>query len=411
MSSATIKLGLGRSLLRFVAKRVDDGLLKTSFAAQQKDTEVQSKRGYAAHNSDAPYHKDVLERYMKNNPQPKDKSIATYIWIDGTGEELRSKAKIVEKEIERPEDCSVWNYDGSSCYQAEGQDSDIFLHPVSVFQDPFLNNNNRIVLCETYRSNGKPTESNKRKSCLEVMNKVKDVHPWFGIEQEYTLLDSDNHPYGWPKHGYPKPQGPYYCGVGTNRIFGRAIAEAHLFACLTAGVANTGTNAEVMPGQWEYQVGPVEGIDMGDQLWVSRYLLHRVAEDFGIIVTLDPKPEDGDWNGAGAHCNFSTDGMRAEGGIKYINDAIEKLAKRHIEHIKMYDPRGGKDNIRRLTGLHETSSPTTFSAGLANRGASVRIPRQVGVDKKGYLEDRRPSSNCDPYSVTEIMIRTCCLNE
>merc|ERR1711913_97229 len=205
------------------------------------------------------------------------------------------------------------------------------------------------VMCETYKYNKEPTETNHRKLCLEVMNKAKDDHPWFGIEQEYTLLDTDGHPFGWPKNGFPGPQGPYYCGVGANRVYARDVVEAHYRCCLYAGIRISGTNAEVMPAQWEYQVGPTEGIDMGDDLWVSRYLLQRVAEDFGVVVSFDPKPMAGDWNGAGAHTNFSTEPMRVKGGIK------------------AYDPNEGKDNERRLTGAHETSSIHDFSAGVANR--------------------------------------------
>jgi len=242
------------------------------------------------------------------------------------------------------------------------------------------------------------------------MEKAKADEPWFGIEQEYTLLSFEKHPLGWPIGGYPGPQGPYYCGVGANKVFGRDVVESHYRACLYAGVKVCGTNAEVMPAQWEFQVGPCEGIEMGDHLWMARYILDRVAEDFGILVSLDPKPMTGDWNGAGAHTNYSTKATRAKGGIKDIEEAIKKLSLRHAEHIKVYDPKGGEDNKRRLTGHHETSSVEKFSYGVANRGSSVRIPRQVEADGCGYFEDRRPASNMDPYSVTEAIVRTTLLN-
>jgi len=367
--------------------------------------------------------KSVLDRYMKLS-QPDDKVQCTYVWIDGTGEHLRSKTKTVGFVPKSPKELPVWNYDGSCSYQAEGNNTDVYLHPVALYRDPFRLGNNKIVLCETYKYNKKPTETNHRKTCLEVMERAKDQRPWFGIEQEFTILDLDHHPYGWPKNGFPGPQGPYYCGVGANKVYGRELVEAHYRACMYSGVNISGSNAEVMPAQWEFQVGPCEGVEMGDDLWMARYLLHRVAEDFGLLVTMDPKPMQvssfqstagksklGDWNGAAAHTNFSTTAMRDDNGIIEIERAIDKLSRHHIRHIKAYDPHEGKDNERRLTGIHETSSIHDFSAGVANRACSIRIPRDCAEERKGYLEDRRPASNCDPYQVTEVLVKTCCLNE
>ncbi|MCL4128490.1 UNVERIFIED_CONTAM: hypothetical protein GTU68_051164 [Idotea baltica] len=354
--------------------------------------------------------KGPLDRYLRLS-LPEGKCQVMYIWIDGSGEFVRTKTKTVDFVPKKPEDLPIWNYDGSSTGQADNENSDVYLKPIAMYKDPFSRGENKIALCETYLHGDKPSNTNFRRSCKEIMDKASDQHPWFGMEQEYTLMDTDNHPYGWPKNGFPGPQGPYYCGVGASKVYGRDIVEAHYKACLYAGVNISGTNAEVMPSQWEFQVGPCEGITMGDDLWTARYLLHRVAEDFNVNVTLDPKPMPGNWNGAGMHTNFSTAAMREANGIIEIEKAIENLSKNHQQHIEAYDPKKGKDNERRLTGLHETSSIHDFSAGVANRGASIRIPRPVAEEMRGYLEDRRPSSNADPYQVSEILVRTICLSD
>jgi len=358
----------------------------------------------------------ILAKYLALQ-QPKDLTQCMYVWIDGSGEYTRAKTKTVSFVPKTAEELPIWNFDGSSTGQSVGHNADVYLLPVALYNDPFRGGNNKLVMCETIKYDRVPTESNKRATCKEVMAKVSSQVPWFGIEQEYTLLDaSDNGlgaslPLGWPRGGFPAPQGPYYCGVGANRVFGRDVVEAYYRACLFAGVKIAGENAEVMPSQWEFQVGPCEGISMGDDLWMARFLLHRVAEDFHIAVSFDPKPIPGDWNGAGAHCNFSTKEMREKGGLKYIEEAIERLSKNHAKHITKYDPKGGADNARRLIGRLETSSIDKFSAGVADRSASIRIPRQCSDDGFGYLEDRRPASNCDPYVVTEQIVRTCCLLE
>ena len=195
---------------------------------------------------------------------------------------------------------------------------------------------------------------------------MKAEVPWYGIEQEYALLDKDTGwPLGWPKEkGFPGPQGPYYCSAGADKVVGRTVVEAHYKACLYAGIQVSGINGEVMPAQWEYQVGPCTGIDAGDQLWVSRYILDRVGELAGVVVTVDPKPIPGDWNGSGCHANFSTKSMRAPGGYEKIKEACEALRKRHLEHVAVY----GEGNERRLTG--STRPPTsTPSAGAWRTGA------------------------------------------
>ena len=346
----------------------------------------------------------VLNRFL-SLPQ-HGKVQATYLWIDGSLQNIRCKTMTLDAVPKSAAELKVWNFDGSSTDQAPGNNSDVLMRPVAIFRDPFRpGGDNILVLTETLNNDGTPHKTNHRHQAAKVFEQVKEQHPWFGIEQEYSLLDVDGHPLGWPKNGFPGPQGPYYCGVGANRVYGRDVVEAHYRACLYAGVKICGTNAEVMPSQWEFQVGPCEGIDIGDHLWVARFILAQVAEEFGVNVTFDPKPIPGDWNGAGCHTNYSTEAMRKDGGLDAIKAACEKLGTKHLEHIAVY----GEGNDRRLTGRHETAPIHQFSYGVAHRGASIRIPRHVNEEGKGYLEDRRPASNADPYLTTAKIAHTTLL--
>ncbi|RYG48733.1 glutamine synthetase [archaeon] len=286
-------------------------------------------------------------------------------------------------------------------------------------------------------------DSNTRAAAAATFAKKPEEEPWFGLEQEYTLFQLDKvTPLGWPKAGFPAPQGPYYCctcapcvcvcvcvhtrvrvferacarvlsrvshfgaaAVGADVAFGRAVAEAHYRACLYAGLKIAGINAEVLPGQWEYQIGPCEGIESGDQCWMARYILQRVCEDFGVTVSFHPKPVRGDWNGSGCHMNYSTRAMREEGGFSVMLGVMDRLRARHADHMAVY----GEDNELRLTGRHETAPMHHFSHGVANRTASVRVPRETEREGKGYFEDRRPASNADPYVITAKLFDTTCL--
>lgn len=331
---------------------------------------------------------------------------AQYVWIDNDLN-LRAKSRTLPVSCTDISDLPEWNFDGSSTEQAETENSDCYLIPVAMFKDPFRPGNNVLVLCEVLDYKRRPVATNKRNECAKIMDLASEFKPWFGLEQEYTLMTLDDHPYGWPKGGYPGPQGPYYCGTGSGKVYGREIVEEHYSACLYAGIKISGTNAEVMPGQWEYQVGPCHGIEMGDHLWMSRYILQRICERKGDVdVTFDPKPVPGDWNGAGCHANYSTEQTRGDGGLEVIHKMIKLLESRHTYHIKCYDPSGGIDNARRLTGEHETCSINKFSSGVADRSSSIRINKSVADAGKGYLEDRRPASNCDPYSVTQAICET-----
>jgi glutamine synthetase len=330
-----------------------------------------------------------------------------YIWL-GSRNELRSKTKVVNQESITLEALPKWNYDGSSTGQAIGNDSEVIIVPRKLFRDPFSTSNSHLVMCDTYEAKtGNPLKGNNRHGADVIFQKDLSAKPWFGLEQEYFLINPNtNKPLGFPHNGNPNPQGQYYCSVGAENAFGREIASKHLSACIKAGIQVSGMNAEVAPGQWEFQVGPVEGIDAGDHLWVARYLLLRIAEAHNVLVDFEPKPVSGDWNGSGCHCNFSTvamrDGTDQMTGLEHIELAIERLSKKHDEHMAVY----GTGNELRMTGEHETSRYDQFSSGRANRGASVRIGNETINDKKGYFEDRRPSSNCDPYLVTSILFNT-----
>ena len=344
--------------------------------------------------------------------------ICEYVWIGGTNE-LRSKTRIIHLDDANQislRNIPIWNYDGSSTKQAKGTDSEVVIRPVAMYRDPFRQSGNAfLVMCETETPVvGAPLSNNHRVWASSIFNKDLSQEPWFGIEQEYFLMNIETgKPLGFPKDGSePAPQGQYYCSAGSQNAFGRHVANKHLLACLYAGIKISGMNAEVAPGQWEYQIGPCTGIESGDQLWMSRYIMERVAEEAGVVVCWEPKPLKGDWNGSGCHTNYSTKLMRegsleidGKTGLDYIHEAIDNLSKHHKEHMEVY----GSGNEERMTGEHETASYDVFTSGEADRGSSVRIGHMNIADRKGYFEDRRPSSNMDPYLVTAMIFKNTAL--
>ncbi|MDG2262197.1 MAG: glutamine synthetase GlnII [Actinomycetota bacterium] len=329
---------------------------------------------------------------------------AEYLWIDGSEptREVRSKTKVLA-DGDQP---GIWGFDGSSTNQATGDNSDVVLNPVFECPDPIRGGDDIIVLCETLlTADFSPHPTNTRAAAVAALAKYGDQEPIFGLEQEYTLMNpGTGWPAGFPPNGFPAPQGPYYCGVGALKIHGRDLIEEHTRACMDAGLAISGTNAEVMPGQWEFQIGPVDTVTVADHLWVARYLLFRLAENHEVEVSIEAKPMKGDWNGAGMHTNFSTKAMRE--GYDAIITACEAMGADGVaeRHLAGY----GTGIEERLTGAHETQRYDQFSYGVSDRGASIRIPWQVAKDQKGYIEDRRPNANADPYVVATLMTETCC---
>ncbi len=325
-----------------------------------------------------------------------------YVWLDGYKPEqsLRSKVRVDDY-------VDMWSFDGSSTQQATGNKSDCLLKPVAEYRtiDRIRADATRTapglegtyVMCEVLDADGEPHSSNTRTHC---QNLVSDEW-WFGFEQEYFMY-KDGRPLGWPEKKAPRPQGDYYCGVGEGNVVGREIVDRHTEACMNADIGITGTNAEVALGQWEFQVLG-SGIRAGDDLWMARYILCKIAEKHGVSINFHPKPQTGDWNGSGMHTNFSNSQMRSTGGQHVFEAACTVLKGKHKEAIKEY----GSDNVKRLTGKHETQSIKKFSYGVSDRGASIRIPvATVNNDWVGYLEDRRPASNADPYRVMAHIVGT-----
>lgn len=318
--------------------------------------------------------------------------IAEYIWIDG--ENLRSKIKVIKSvsEIEK------WNFDGSSTGQSNTNDSDLILNPIAKISNPLLPKEVKgyIVLCEVLNQDETPHYTNSYADLKKnIYSSDNDI--WFGFEQEYFLLNIDNTLLGNTKLNTNQ----HYCSVGASNAFGRKISDEHLYSCIKANILICGTNSEVVASQWEFQIGPLNAISASNDLWFARYLLIKIAEKYDVNVTFHPKPFS-EFNGSGLHTNFSTLNTRNDHNLITINNVIHKLSLKHSEHIKVY----GKDNHLRLTGTHETSSIDSFSYGLCDRGSSIRIPINVKKDGRGYIEDRRPAANADPYKVSLAILNT-----
>lgn len=384
-------------------------------------------------------------------------TIAEYVWYDALGQ-LRSKTKVIPEELDsvNPE-FPEWNFDGSSTGLTHGFNSDVALKPVSHYRDPFRrdwpNANCYLVMCQCYNIDGTPDKSNYRVACAEVCERAKEHESWFGIEQEYFIMENSGDPsepekpLGWKSRNcishkfktqtIPMDENsgltsaPAYCGLGSDRVCGRRIMEEHMECCLYAGLGICGMNFEVVKAQMEAQFFAKSGLDLGDQLWMGRYILNRIAEKHNTTVELAPKPIDsvnkGIWdinngngtnlNGSGSHMNFSTKSMREEGYI-HIIEACEKICAKSNANPEKYLAEYGdlEENKKRLSGTCETSDWKKCSYKESDRGEGIRIPYLVHSNKgkKGsnnYLEDRRPSSDCDPYRVAAQLIRTVCLNE
>jgi len=398
------------------------------------------------------------------------RSVLEYVWQDAEGHyRSKTKVMPTVLWDDSVESLPMWNFDGSSTGQATAEDSEVYLRPYLKCMDVRRTISNQkyaqLVFCDLWipdkDENGeyqfeegfaktmsgksttvreevsnyihqqdlnarerelnqryvnlkgrkmklKPHPTNTREAARKVFSEsvVRQSDPWFGFEQEFFFYDLKTMDIvGWGAGVVPESQGRYYCGVGRSHAVAkvRELAEqvlkdtismkGHLDCC--------GWNMEVAPGQCEFQIRG-SGINAADNLTVFRYVLQRAAEGKGYGVTFHPKPKDGDWNGSGLHTNYSTNKMREANGYSYIEKAVKDLERNHMEHMKVY----GKDNEMRMTGKHETSSYDKFTWGIADRTTSVRIPRSAFVEQSGYLEDRRPGANADPYTLGARLVQT-----
>jgi glutamine synthetase len=325
--------------------------------------------------------------------------VVEYIWLDAVYR-ARSKTRVLKKNgLFGITDVPDWNYDGSSTGQVSSGNTEIILKPQMLYKNPFHRDDKHwLVLCDT--------NVGVRKEAVKIFDQCLEEEPWFGLEQEYFIFPKD-----FDMKRLNLSQGEFYCGIGygtlnredNRKFFERIIAEEHLDACLYAGLNMSGMNAEVACHQWEFQVGPCEGIAAADQLHMARYILERIAEKYDCIIDYRPKIHNS-INGSGCHVNFSTRSTRCEGGLSTIVDKyINNLSKFHSEDVLCM----GADNKLRLTGKHETSSMNEFSSGIGTRHTSIRIGNDTFKDGCGYFEDRRPAANMEPYKVTSLIFKRC----
>lgn len=337
-----------------------------------------------------------------------------YIWVDGfKTPSIRGKTRVLVSSSERTVEealAEVWNFDGSSTGQGTTNDSERLLVPSRAYH---VEENRYVVLCEVCYpdDDSTPHETNYRANLIRSIEDSFDTEQrdgsgpeiWLGFEQEF-FLTKDNKNIFWPESndGEPINDPRYYCAVGGDSVKYRSIMVEHASVCNNAGINIVGYNSEVSPGQWEYQCFSKDAVKGCDDLWVSRYILSTIAEKHGLGIDWSPKPHSG-WNGSGCHTNFSTRAMREGSGGEGLFDAIIfEMRRNHKDTMLSY----GTDNRMRLVGSYETAEYDSFSAGIGSRGASVRIPNSVARNNwNGYMEDRRPASNCDPYRVVNELIK------
>jgi glutamine synthetase len=303
-------------------------------------------------------------------------------------------------------DIPIWSFDGSSTGHivptSSNANTEVILSPVKLYDHPFPTESIKyLVLCDTYDINSVPNKFSTRANVINTFLTNSNLIPWYGLEQEYVFMNALNDGiYGWDMTNpalWPQ-QNDHYCGLSIYCKKLRPIVEDHYNRCLKIGINISGFNAEVMPSQWEFQIGPSVGIDAADDLVTARYILERLAESNDLYINYHPKPLP-NYNGSGCHHNFSTTQTRqlnADTCRAFYSLLFEKFNAKHEETMKYY----GANNTLRLTGIHETSNMTNFTYDIGTRHTSIRVP----VNTYTYFEDRRPAASIDPYISTWALL-------
>lgn len=323
-----------------------------------------------------------------NNPEKLFQ--ATYVWMSRGGV-FRYKIYTLSSlnadgDFDNPDLYPTGTFDGSSTGDAEVGSSDLRIKPCAVYRD--VDGVGVFVLCDI------DTAETPRANLLTLIENRKVFGAescWFGFEQEYFLL---------PFESESEQDAFHYCSPTSE-----TIPQHHYNECRQMGVHITGWNCEVAPNQYEFQVCAA-GVSAADDLIMARWVLLRVCQEHDKGLLLVPKPIPV-YNGSGLHTNFSTPQMRTSpGGWSTMLKSVGLLRDRHNEHMEVY----GDGNEERLSGMYETSAFDTFSWGIGSRDTSVRLQKVMKGEDKGFIEDRRPASNANPYVVCYALVNTCVLD-
>ncbi|RNA22287.1 glutamine synthetase [Brachionus plicatilis] len=227
--------------------------------------------------------------------QPRSFVLATYIWLDTDCHQvLRTKSRTLDFEPQSIDDVPEW--DCAIAFATSYINTDFYIRPIRMFKDPFFSSNcsNKLVLCQNYKHDKTIADENKRVKCKETFDKLAKYNnkakPTFIVEQIYALYENtgfqkiDMH---LDKKSAKLPKWFHYCSIGIDHVTGRNVAECHYKACLYAGINIKSVNSEKNLSEWKFEIGPCEAFDLADQLIVARYILHRIAEDFNVVVKFE----------------------------------------------------------------------------------------------------------------------------